>query len=267
MKTCRFCNHEQEKGDRCEACGSPFSADKLDFSGETIPDPTRSVTSEPDTSIWGMAVSQPEAPITETPVSEMASGEAEMPVAGEGVPSEPVSDAAEKQPAPVVEPKQPAPETSVSEMTQKPVPPKIMYSAAARSETVYLKKKGSYIPSHGMTIIPPAQNSAPQVVPVVTPPKMDDESFKKYSGIYNHTLITMIISIVGMVCLCGSSLISVILSSIAFSKMSAVKSGTTTKDPDRVAASAKAMTLVADFLLIVGLIFVIVLGVQIISES
>lgn len=245
MKTCRFCNHEQEKGDRCEACGSPFSADKLDFSGETIPDPTRSVTSEPDTSIWGMAVSQPEAPITETPVS----------------------DAAEKQPAPVVEPKQPAPKTSVSEMTQKPVPPKIMYSAAARSETVYLKKKGSYIPSHGMTIIPPARNSAPQVVPAVTSPKMDDESFKKYSGIYNHTLITMIISIVGMVCLCGSSLISVILSSIAFSKMSAVKSGTTTKDPDRVAASAKAMTLVADFLLIVGLIFVIVLGVQILNEN
>ena len=33
MKTCRFCNHEQEEGDRCEACGSPFSADKLDFSG------------------------------------------------------------------------------------------------------------------------------------------------------------------------------------------------------------------------------------------
>ncbi len=256
MKTCRFCNHEQEEGDRCEACGSPFSADKLDFSGETIPDPTQSVTPAPDPTIWGAAAPQ-EVPVSETP-SEMASGEAEMPVAGEGVPSESISDAAEKQPAP---------ETSVPEMTQKPVPPKIMYSAAARSETVYLKKKGSYIPSHGMTILPPARNSAPQVVPAVTSPKMDDESFKKYSGIYNHTLITMIISIIGMVCLCGSSMISVILSSIAFSKMSAVKSGTTTKDPDRVAASAKAMTLVADFLLIVGLIFVIVLGVQILNEN
>ncbi len=237
MKTCRFCNHEQEEGDRCEACGSPFSADKLDFSGETIPDPTQSVTPAPDPTIWGAAAPQ-EAPVSETP-SEMASGEAGMP----------------------------SPETSAPEMTKKTVPPKIMYSAAARSETVYLKKKGSYIPSHGMTILPPAQNSAPQVVPAVTSPKMDDESFKKYSGIYNHTLITMIISIIGMVCLCGSSMISVILSSIAFSKMSAVKSGTTTKDPDRVAASAKAMTLVADFLLIVGLIFVIVLGVQILNEN
>ena len=266
MKTCRFCNHEQEEGDRCEACGSPFSADKLDFSGETIPDPTQSVTSAPDPTIWGAAAAPQETLVAETP-SEMASGEAGIPDSGEGAPSEPVADAAGKQPDQTAGQKQPAPETSAPEMTQKPVPPKIMYSAAARSETVYLKKKGSYIPSHGMTILPPARNSAPQVVPVVTPPKMDDESFKKYSGTYNHTLITMIISIVGMVCLCGSSLISVILSSIAFSKMSAVKSGTTTKDPDRVAASAKAMTLVADFLLIVGLIFVIVLGVQILNEN
>ena len=121
MKTCRFCNHEQEEGDRCEAFGSPFSADKLDFSGETMPDPTQSVTSAQDSSIWGAASS--ESPVAETSVPQPAVVETTMPEA------ETVSSDASVTGAP----DQKAPEADVPKTDPQPTPPKIMYSAAARS--------------------------------------------------------------------------------------------------------------------------------------
>ena len=73
MKTCRFCNNQQENGDRCDACGSPFSADKVDFSegfpdlagGESaFPDPTAS--SFPDPAI--PQIPEPTVPVAPVPV-------------------------------------------------------------------------------------------------------------------------------------------------------------------------------------------------------
>ena len=48
MKICRFCQHSQEDGNNCEACGAPFSADKLDFSPEDI---TMGVAGTTDTQV------------------------------------------------------------------------------------------------------------------------------------------------------------------------------------------------------------------------
>ncbi|MBO4928181.1 MAG: hypothetical protein J5379_08030 [Clostridiales bacterium] len=58
MRICRFCMHEQESGDFCDACGSPFSADKVDFGdggamgGEAMPDLTQSTFSDPTQSAF-----------------------------------------------------------------------------------------------------------------------------------------------------------------------------------------------------------------------
>ena len=120
MKTCRFCLHQQESGDRCEACGSPFSADKLDFSEglpeaeSGFPDPT--VSSMPDPTVSPVPAPAVAAAGTTAPaVAETPSRTADVPVTQ-----------TEETPA----------ERSPEE------PKKIMYSAAVAGETVYLKSKG-----------------------------------------------------------------------------------------------------------------------------
>ena len=87
MKTCRFCNNQQESGDRCDACGSPFSADKVDFSegfpdltgGESaFPDPTASsfpdptISQIPDPTVPVAPVPEDVSPTEDTPAAEKA---------------------------------------------------------------------------------------------------------------------------------------------------------------------------------------------------
>ena len=261
MKTCRFCNNQQENGDRCDACGSPFSADKVDFSegfpdltgGEgAFPDPTASSFPDPTIS----QIPEPTAPVAPVPVD--ASPAEETP-------------AAEKAPAPENE-------------------RKVMYSAAASGETVYLKSKGGYHPNSAPESFTPSlstsddapkeqsgpgwwngapnassstadSTSAPSVpdpekiVAAASVPQQDPKSAAaSYKKTYIHSLITFILSAVGLLCCCGMSTPSLVLSLIAFLKVKPLNDGLQVRDPEKAVNSAKIMTDIADILLAVSAI-------------
>ena len=245
MKTCRFCNFQQESGDFCESCGSPFPADKLDFSeglpevNGGFPDPTASSIPDP----------------TASPAPE------------------------EKPESPVENPK----DESSSER-------KVMYSAAASGETVYLKSKGGYHPkSTGESLAglvmpesvvekisnarkntvpeptpvepapaPQPTYTAPTPAPVPTYTGPTTAPTSQYNGIYMHSMIVMILSAVGLVCCCGMSTPSFVLSMIAFLKVQSLKNGAQAQDPEKIVNRAKKLTNTADVLLIVAAIIMFI---------
>ncbi|MBP5417966.1 MAG: hypothetical protein J6Y58_10655 [Clostridiales bacterium] len=188
MKTCRFCLNQQESGDRCDACGSPFSADKPDFS-EDVP-------------------------------------EEEMPA----------------------EPK------------------KIMYSAAFAGETVYLKSKGPKNISSGSAPASPAAPaqaaSAPAPAPAPQKPSVpftpvytsasQSAAASRYSLISTHSLVTFIVSCVGLLCCCGMSTPSLVMSLIAYLSMKSVKNGTAGTESERLAKRANVLTIISDAWLILA---------------
>lgn len=242
MKTCRFCMNKQESGDRCDACGSPFSADKLDFSeglpevDSAFPDPTAS--------------SMPDPTLSPVPVAA-------------AVPA--VEPAPEKKDGPA-----PSAEEAPEE------PKRIMYSAAIAGETVYLKSKGNFrskstgesVAGHFMpasavdaisqkrlekasteTYSPDEAAPVPVVVnPVASTPKAPF----KYNGLLTHSLVTFILSCVGLLCCCGMSTPSLVMSLIAYLTLRPVKLGTVNGDAESVAGRAKVLTIISDVWLVVS---------------
>ena len=264
MKTCRFCLHQQENGDRCDACGSPFSADKLDFSeglpevNGGFPDPTASSIPDPTASPAPAAAPVVAAAPLETPES-------------------PVESSKES-------PKESPKDESSSER-------KVMYSAAASGETVYLKSKGGYHPkstgeSLAGLVMPESvvekisnarKNTASEPTPVETPAADPQPTYtaptpapvptytgpttaptSQYNGIYIHSMIVMILSAIGLVCCCGMSTPSFVLSMIAFLKVQSLKNGAQAQDPEKIVTRAKMLTDTADVLLIVAAIIMFI---------
>ena len=167
MKTCRFCMHEQDSGEYCEACGSPFSADKLDFSDASMPDPTAGAFPDPTKSAFPKTTESVFPEPAETPATPVPSNESApnvMPVSVAGMPSSDTPSSEEtvsEVPSPAKEEKKPKkkessensqPERKQTEKEQpekkkdfSKEPKKIMYSASQNHETVYLKGKGNYL--------------------------------------------------------------------------------------------------------------------------
>ena len=174
MKVCRFCNHEQESGDRCEACGSPLSADKVDFSDSSsdmmsgfgeFPDPTKSAFPDPTQQAFPDPTVSPSHSSTDYPVKQETQPSQEH-VAGAAVAAFGTKDAPEK---PMTSPeelmskgaeqthqekgtdvpgaKMQSPETPKKQKAEDSKP-KVMYSAAASGETVYALSKGSLSKNH-----------------------------------------------------------------------------------------------------------------------
>ena len=83
-------------------------------------------------------------------------------------------------------------------------------------------------------------------------PSALEEAFRPYSSQYNHTLITVGLSAIGLLCCCGMSIPSLVLSSIAHSKLLGIKKGTSSEDPQSAAGTAKRLTRIADILLAVS---------------
>ena len=83
----------------------------------------------------------------------------------------------------------------------------------------------------------------------------------KYQGWYIHSMITLILSCLGLLCLCGMSVPSLVVSLIAFLSLMNLKNGAYNEDPDKIIGRAKKMTMVADFLLVGAafLLFLIIL--------
>ncbi|MBR5975924.1 MAG: hypothetical protein IK020_12160 [Clostridiales bacterium] len=184
MKVCRFCNHEQESGDHCEACGSPLSADKVDFSDSSsdmmsgfgeFPDPTKSAFPDPTQQAFPDPTVSPSHSSTDYPVKQETQPSQEH-VAGAAVAAFGTKDAPEKPMTSPAELMSKGAEQTHQEKgtdvsgtkaqdkadnvfgTQFPDPtqnskngnekPKIMYSAAASGETVYALSKGSLSKNH-----------------------------------------------------------------------------------------------------------------------
>ena len=278
MKTCRFCNFQQERGDFCEACGSPFSADKVDFSEglpemmggpDAFPDPTASAFPDPTKPVAGTSSVPETPPEVSTPAPAAAVTAAAVPSAD--------TPAEVPAPKPVPEKKTPAPEER-----------KVWYSAREAGETVYTKNRGSlksgnYIPESFNPSLsssddapkepsgPGWWNGAPNassgsslpdpstIIAAASAPQQDPKAaFAPYNGVYTHTLITFVLSAVGLLCLCGMSFISLILSGIAFASMLNVKSGTSIGNNDKTVNRAKILTIIADVLLVFALITMII---------
>lgn len=285
MKTCRFCLNQQEKGDFCEACGSPLESDNLDFSGAQFPDPTMSA--QPQTAA---PVFVP-APAPVETVSPAAPAPAAPAPATPDLP--PIMQPQTAQPQimqPQIEQAVPAmgaaavPQATQPAQAQEPVKQgrKVMYSAKQAGETVYMKNKGVYHPvtvgKWEMSDVPVASESGTAANPVAE--KKPTNSFavptnpkppfaevvapeqpgvkEEYKKAQSFSLTMLIISSLSMVFCCGTSLISLILSILAYSKSSKVcKGGSTT--PDQDVASAKKLANAALVLRIVGTILMIVL--------
>lgn len=271
MKTCRFCNFQQESGDFCESCGSPFPADKLDFSeglpevNGGFPDPTASSIPDPTASPAPAA-----APVVAAAVEPPA-------------PSETPAEDPEAASTPEEKPESPKDESSSER--------KVMYSAAVSGETVYLKSKGGYHPkstgeSLAGLVMPESvvekisnarKNAVPEPTPVETPAAAPQPTYtapapapvptytgpttvptSQYKGIYMHSMIVMILSAVGLVCCCGMSTPSFVLSMIAFLKVQSLKNGAQAQDPEKIVNRAKMLTDTADVLLIVAAIIMFI---------
>lgn len=269
MKTCRFCLNQQEGGEYCEACGSPMEADLADFSGNSFPDPT------------------------------IAAGATSLPDPTIQVPSNPTTSAT-PNPATSDLPDPTMPQTSVtqptSEEVSRPQPAssnQVIYSAKQAGETVYLKNKGTYRPSGNVAWpIPgvPTQTADPNAVPLVSgvpnnlgmpmpiptmggatvPAGMANPPQEVLAG-SNRTrtfsLTMLIITSVQIVLCCGTNILSMILSYIAYSKISKVVNHTSmNEEADK--HSADVLNWVSFGLSILHLIlftiFIILLGLDVI---
>ena len=271
MKTCRFCNNQQESGDRCDACGSPFSADKVDFS-EGLPDLTDASDAFPDPT----ASSFPDPTVSQIPDPTVPVA----PVVEEAPKAEPVPPVEE---APVVAAASEAPaEKNAVEPEKTPAQTgrKIMYSAAASGETVYKKSKGGlnskrsgaavaglFVPESVAEKIAQKREEAASAIrdaqaqmPVTyTRPQTNTKADpSKYQGWYVHSMITLILSCIGLLCLCGMSIPSLVISLIAFLSLLNLKNGAYNEDPERIISRSKKLTMIADMLL-VGAAFLIFL--------
>ena len=166
-----------------------------------------------------------------------------------------------------------------------------MYSAAASGETVYLKSKGGYHPkstgeSLAGLVMPESvvekisnarKNTASEPTPVETPAADPQPTYtaptpapvptytgpttaptSQYNGIYIHSMIVMILSAIGLVCCCGMSTPSFVLSMIAFLKVQSLKNGAQAQDPEKIVTRAKMLTDTADVLLIVAAIIMFI---------
>jgi len=186
VKICRFCNHEQENGEYCEACGSPLSTDRVDFTdgmsdttggfgafpdptAQAFPDPTvqafpdPTVQAFPDPTISPAGVSQESAPQIQEQTSPVQ--ETEQPAPMQGAEQATQEKPAEKKPQEhVVETpvaafgtknKGSKKEHKPEEKQDPDAPRKIIYSAAASGETVYGKSKGGLVTSG--TLVEPTQ--------------------------------------------------------------------------------------------------------------
>lgn len=270
MKTCRFCLHQQENGDRCEACGSPFSADKLDFSEglpeaeNGFPDPTASqlpdptVSSMPDPTVSSM----PDPTVSPVPAPAVAAAGTTAPAVAE-TPSRTAD-------VPVTQTEETPAERSPEE------PKKIMYSAAVAGETVYLKSKGGNknitsgagIAAHAAPTAPAApaaptapapqmQSYTPPAAPLYVSANQSADA-SKYSGLSTHSLVTFIISCAGLLCLCGMSIPSLVMSLIAFLNLQSVKAGTANGNVEGLARRAKVLTIISDVWLILSACFLFI---------
>ena len=279
MKTCRFCNNQQESGDRCDACGSPFSADKVDFS-EGFPDLTGGESAFPDPTI--PQIPDPTVPVAPVPVD---ASPAEDTPAAEKVPVPEETAEATEVAAGVPE----TPEDKPADAPVETAPErKVIYSAAASGETVYQRSKGGYHPNAAPEAFKPSLstsddapkeqagpgwwNGAPnassstadsasgpsvpdpeKIVAAASVPKQDPKSAAaSYKKTYIHSLITFILSAVGLLCCCGMSTPSLVLSLIAFLKVKPLNDGLQVRDPEKAVNSAKIMTDIADILLFVA---------------
>ncbi|MBO4688531.1 MAG: hypothetical protein J5636_08470 [Clostridiales bacterium] len=354
MKICRFCNHEQENGNYCDACGSPLSADKVDFSdissdslsgfGE-FPDPTKSAFPDPTQ----QAFPDPTVSSSYSSLDDLAGKKSESSqehVAGAAVaafgtkdtpekpmtsPEELMSKGAEptqpekKTDAPVTKPQKKESEVSETKAqdkgdnvfgTQFPDPtlkekkdskPKIMYSAAEHGETVYAKSKGGlgtdFTPvqpgpgwwngapnsgtgstsndaqnsnnsSSGQTTAPSAsQNTGAsqnqETLPVFSVGTQGQSvgtnpEFKQYENLYTHVLVSFGLSLLGLVCCCGMTILATVFSAIAYGKMHTLKKGISMQPADEVIPKVKKYVLISDILL--GISFLL-MAIAVISNA
>ncbi len=233
MKICRFCQHSQETGDYCEACNAPFPADKLDFSNSSDilqPDSARTVSDD----------AQAVAPEQTSEVSSRPAEQVETP--------RQVETAVEKAEAPNKEKrtgksrmKDPL-ELDEDDDSWDPTQPgrkKILYSAKAAGDTVFVGKKLS-TPSSGNGLTK-SQTKSGKTEKTVAPANKQPEVLrqyngKRYSGEFSFALISLIFNSVAMLFTCGTGLLGFLLSLYALIKGSKLKKGT---DPDPVSTASK----------------------------
>jgi hypothetical protein len=265
MKICRFCQHTQEDGNNCEACGAPFSADKLDFSSGL--DEMTSGVSEPASAFPETNSEFAPAPEIEpaAPVEAGAAFAPIAPVASAPASEEPVSEAPDLQnpvtPSEEVAPAEPQSEGKTAPRAQFGMkdgqPRGIMYQATGPKETVYDPKLARAVNSNGtkMNFVGARpKNNTSNPVAVVESPAYDKTAF---GGIDTLVNISALVNLAMMFCMCGTNIIPFILSMIAYSKMKKVKTATAS-NPDSTAATAKTLAIVADVLLAIwGLIILI----------
>ena len=315
MKTCRFCMHEQESGEYCEACGSPFSADKLDFSGESMPDPTagafpdptKSAFPDPTESVFPDTAGSAFPETAESPAAPATSNETVpdvMPVAAAGMPSMdapkpetvPSKETDSKESSPKKEKKKASRETSEKKQPEEKKAfseesKKIMYSASLNHETVYLKGKGNLLkkgPVNPQEFSPyltdkedapaqqqgagwwngaaPSASSTPQSAPstIPTPPQAKAPYSASGNGgkaevptwLYVFAIVMIVLSGLGMVCLCGAGLIPLVMALIAISKITSVKNGSS-EDIDHDLSSAKILLVISVVILVLCSILMI----------
>ena len=295
MKTCRFCMHEQESGEYCEACGSPFSADKLDFSSGSMPDPTAGAFPDPTKSAFPK---DPEIPAAPAPSNEPVPNV--MPVAAVGMPSSgtPASEDLKPEvpssevPSSVKEEKKPEkkdnsgkkqpekkqPEKKLPEKKVFPEEPtKIMYSASQNHETVYLKGKGNHLkkgpvdpkafsPSLAEPEDAPTEQqgagwwngAAPSATPAPSQTSSATNAAAVPPWLNAFAIIMIVMSALGMVCLCGAGFVPLMIALIALNKITSVKNGSSV-NVDRDLSTARILLIASALVLVLAAIIMLIL--------
>ncbi len=243
MKICRFCQHQQESGDSCEQCGAPFAADKLDFSdsGSSEPDvtgenatwtsETPTETSEAQTGSTGPEVAGTVMPGIFADGSSESAAPATNAETHENPSDEAKAKTSEKQ-------KKKNIEFSGNENLRDENGRKILYSAKAAGESVYLGNKGLAL----------VQSS--QVNPSEIPEGVEPYDSKKYNGTYMLSKFALVLNSACLVCCCVSNLISFILGLCAYTKMNKVIKGKD-KNPEQSAKTAKTLAITSFVLLVI----------------
>lgn len=230
MKTCRFCMHEQESGAFCEACGSPFPADKVDF------------TSGPEDLSAPLMAADP-ALDPETPAQPAEPAPAEQP---------PVQDTPLENAPSEEAPAENAPEPEDAQQPQESQPEeekKIIYSAFERGETVYARSTGKIStnnPAFAAPAVNPQNTQNAQTAGQNTqsgaakaaPLPVGKSAAERYSTLQKVVTGSYIAQIILLFFCCASNIFSLILIFFANRNMTEVKRGTAF-DPEHNATMAK----------------------------
>ena len=231
MKICRFCQHSQEDGNNCEACGAPFSADKLDFSSEDIMMGVAGTTGSSDAQMGAAGTTDTQVPDTR-PAEEVSP----EPISGTDKTPDETLDETPHETSDEQTDVQPTPETKPEK--------KVWYAASGPKDSVYNTRHLVGIGSGAQAIKSAKAGSSSNAADAL------DSTGKLAST-------ALVVNLACIFCTCGFSFVSLILAIYAYVKMKSLKTGKA-QDPKKALSLARTYSIVSLVILGVVVLFVVI---------